>query len=344
MVEIEETTAPAYALERGLFPAGAKIRAEWLSGGVSNVVLRLTDSVSGRELILKQARERLRVQADWRSRLDRIWREVLVLRTIVAIFPERTVPAVLDEDRENYAFAMTAAPRDHIVWKAELLDGRLRPGLLPELGGFLSRVHALSSSGDVLPSELRDKQVFDELRLDPYYRWTAGRHPEVARALDRLIAETEARAEGLTLADFSPKNILLWDDRFTVIDFETAHIGDPAFDLGFCLTHLVLKCLHLATLREALLDGIHAFWAAYRAGLPPALAAAIEQRSMVHLAACLLARVDGKSPVDYLNDGERQWVRQFAIAALNDGSPDWADFESRLRKSFPSVTACIAST
>jgi 5-methylthioribose kinase len=331
MIEIQETTAPAYALKHRLFPTGADVRAEWLSGGVSNVVLRLTDDASGREIILKQARERLRVQADWRSRLDRIWREVSVLRTIGPLFPGGTVPRVLYEDRENYLFAMSAAPRDHVVWKAELLSGRLRADLLPQLGAFLASVHALSAHGAQLPSELRDKQVFDELRLDPYYRWTASRHPEVANALNRLVAETAACEDGLTLADFSPKNILLWGDRWTVIDFETAHFGDPAFDLGFFLTHLVLKSLHVISLRQSLLQGIEAFWNAYRSGLTSAQAPAIEQRSMVHLAACMLARVDGKSPVDYLDVGEQQWVRQFTTDALNAPPQSWLEMESRLQ-------------
>lgn len=336
MIEIQETTAPAYALERGLFPAGADVRAEWLSGGVSNVVLRLTDHPSGREIILKQARERLRVQAEWRSRLDRIWREVSVLRTIGPLFSEGTVPTVLYEDRENYLFAMSAAPRDHVVWKSELLSGRLREDLLPELGAFLANVHSLSRT-IALPPELRDKLVFDELRLDPYYRWTAARHPEVATPLNRLVAETATREDGLTLADFSPKNILLWGDRWTVIDFETAHIGDPAFDLGFFLTHLVLKSLHIGSLRQSLLRGIQSFWSAYRAGLPAGQFEAIEQRSMMHLAACMLARVDGKSPVDYLDEREQQCVRIFATGALNDPPPGWTSFEDRLRASFPVV-------
>jgi hypothetical protein len=38
----------------------------------------------------------------------------------------------------------------------------------------------------------------------------------------------------------------------------------------------------------------------------------IEQRMLLNMAGCLLARVDGKSPVEYLKEPQRQHVRELA--------------------------------
>lgn len=331
MTEIDEKSASAYARERGLFPPGAEVRAELLTGGVSNVVLWLEDASRGTALVLKQAREKLRVEADWRSRLDRVWREVLTLNVLAPIVPPGMVPRVLFEDRANYAFAMTAVPRGHVMWKHQLLDGIVRLDFFRRLGTFLGAVHARTWGGRGLPDTLRDPTVFDELRLDPYYRWTAERQPAVREPLLRLVARTSERRDCLVLADFSPKNILLVGDDMTVLDFETAHVGDPAFDLGFFLTHLVLKRLHVRAAREAIRDGIAAFWTAYRQEFADGeIVDEIERRTMSHLAGCLRARVDGKSPVDYLSEAERQRVREFTTPLLHAPVKTWPEFEQRI--------------
>jgi len=331
MIEIEESTASAYAIDRGLFPADSRLRSEWLSGGVSNAVFRITDSATGQSLILKQAREQLRTVAEWRSRLDRVWREVAALKLLGALVPGQMVPEVLFEDRDNYLFAMTAVPAGHTIWKQRLLAGDIQPEVFHQLGSFLGRVHAGTWDGNHVPTELHDQVVFDELRLDPYYRWTAQRQPSVGAELLDLAAATAKRRDCLTLADFSPKNILLFEDRLTVLDFETAHLGDPAFDLGFFVTHLVLKAIHLPASREAILRGVRTFLEAYhREFANPAIPAEIESRFPRHLAGCLLARVDGKSPVDYLSKDEQDVVRRFILPLIKSPAANWLDFESQL--------------
>ena len=58
---------------------------------------------------------------------------------------------------------------------------------------------------------------------------------------DRL----EQANEVLVLGDYAPKNLLAYPDGVFVIDLEVAHLGAPAFDVAFLLTHLVLKQLVL---------------------------------------------------------------------------------------------------
>jgi 5-methylthioribose kinase len=282
--------------------------ASELAWGVSNIVLRV-DTLR-RSFVVKQSRKQLRTPIDWFSQLERVWREVAAMRALDSILPLGTVPRVLFEDRENYLFAMEAVEADHLVWKAELLDGRLDVAVAARLGMILAMVHRDSRGRAGLQDSLGDRTIFDELRLDPFYRYVAQTTPDgvLAESLRRLIDDTLAQQECLVLADFSPKNILLTTTGPVVVDFETAHIGDPGFDIGFFLSHILLKVVfHRERLEESLALA-REFWREYRSELDAKPAAEkthrseFERRCVRHLGACMLARVDGKSRVDYLTE------------------------------------------
>jgi 5-methylthioribose kinase len=167
---------------------------------------------------------------------------------------------------------------------------------------------------------LAETVVFDQLRIDPFYRTIARAHPDLAPEIDALIASLkEPVIRTFVHADFSPKNILVHASGLTLVDFETAHAGDPAYDLGFVLSHLVLKGVraapHLALTRV--------FHDAYLDRASSALDADLVRRACGHAAACALARVDGTSPVDYLDAPRQAAVRRFARAALRERPATW---------------------
>ena len=276
-------------------------------------MLRVNLPRRGEAFVLKQARGRLRVKEEWLCPVERIWHEVEACERAVKSstrgsegMPRAVVPQLLWEDRVNYAYAMTAAPPEHTTWKQLLLVGDLessRP-LTIACGRLLGQLHAASWKGRGLAAALYDPRYFELLRLDPYYRQIARVHADLAPAIERLIDSIWQHRLCLVHGDFSPKNLLVWPCHVMLIDFEVGHFGDPAFDLGFFLTHLVLKSIWAGERRQEYLDLATQFWRTYAAALAAGVgsdpAAAIEQRMLLNLAACLLARVDGKSPVDYL--------------------------------------------
>jgi 5-methylthioribose kinase len=323
MREVTPETAAQYLRETGRVPPEATVGVRALGWGVSNVVLWVEVEGSA-PFVLKQARERLRTRAHWVSRLDRIWTEHAALCCLAPLLEPGSVPEVLFADRENYLFAMSAAPDDAVVWKEQLLAGVARPEVASAAGSLLGSIHALTLNHPALSDgPLADTVVFDQLRLDPFYRTVAGVHPHVAAPIEALLAyPPDLPGRCFVHADFSPKNILVHAQGLTLVDFETAHAGDPAYDLGFVLCHLLLKAAHATSstgtgLTASLIDAfLDAYW--QRTSALPFDRSSLDRRGAAHAAACALARVDGKSPVDYLLPRHQDAVRRFATTALLD--------------------------
>ncbi|MHC5543585.1 phosphotransferase family protein, partial [Singulisphaera rosea] len=268
MREVTPETAVEYLRDAGRLPLGRAAEAQALGWGVSNVVIRV-DVEGEAPIVLKQARERLRTKAHWVSRLERIWTEREALGLLADLLPVGAVPRVLFEDRENYLFAMSCAPDDSVVWKERLLAGEADEAVARQAGTILGAIHAETVGHPGLEGMLADTTVFDELRLEPFYRTIARVHPDLAPRIDELLA-TLARPPRRCFvhADFSPKNILVHSLGLTLVDFETAHAGDPAYDLGFFFSHLLLKAVPASPDSAPILRLTEAFREAYleRAG------------------------------------------------------------------------------
>jgi 5-methylthioribose kinase len=330
MREIEADSAGNYLAEKGWAPPGSAVRE--LSGGVSNIVLRV-DPPGRAPFVIKQCRERLRVPMEWRARLDRIWTEFNCIRLLNSILPDGLVPEILFEDRDNFLFAMTCAPDDAVTWKSRLMLGEIDVGIAGELGEILSTIHARAPAHPDFEPNFSDTTLFEELRVDPYYRTTARAHPDLALRIhgliDRMNPPTSERT--LVLGDFSPKNILVHSGGLILLDFECAHAGDAAFDLGFFSSHLVLKTIRAAGLAPERLGDYEAlalaFWRGYlsRSMIEEPARLEFTARSIEHTAACCLARIDGKSPVEYLDSSGQMVARSFARQTLLAEPTTWEE-------------------
>jgi 5-methylthioribose kinase len=341
MFEIDDSNVVRYLHDRGWLNSRVKARADLLAWGVSNVVLRVTPE-TGEPLVIKQSRGQLRTKDPWFSRLDRIWREVDVMRCIEPLLPPGIIPRIMFEDRENYLFGMEAVVANHIVWKQVLLEGRADRAIASRLGTYLGTIHRRTACNPELRSRFGNTEVFVQLRVDPFYRRVADASPSAAPHIDRLIAEMFSQPICLVHADFSPKNVLVAGERVVLVDFETGHYGDPAFDLGFFLSHLLLKSIrHFERYIEYAAMTV-AFWETYlkeiaelhgqSAFAPPEIA----QRTMGHLAGCMWARIDGTSKIDYLQESQRHLVREFCQGLFADRPADWNGVLQRLKSRFDS--------
>jgi 5-methylthioribose kinase len=294
----------------------AHLRVTPLGGGVSNTVVLA--EAPGVRAVVKQALERLRVEQEWFCTRERIFNEVEGLRALGRVLPAGAVPEVLFEDREEWLFGMEAAPAGTVTLKDELLSGRSNFEAAAVLGAYLGSWVSATQGDEECKRKFGGLEIFDNLRLDPYYRATAQRHPELAPGFTALIEECKARRVALVHGDYSPKNVLLWGPRVTVIDFEVVHYGDPSFDAAFFTNHLVLKAFHQPEWTGIFEEMAERFWKALRSSLPPEFGW-LEGAAMRHVGCLLLARVDGKSPAEYLRDAAvKQRVREGARALILD--------------------------
>jgi 5-methylthioribose kinase len=319
-LDIEQPPALiAYLRANGRIAADEEPTVTVLAGGVSNRTVRV-DRSTGDSWVLKQALAQLRVKEEWFSDPARIGRESLGLQWIGRLLPWRPVPDWLFEDPANHLLAMRAVPQPHENWKARLLQGFVELEYAQAFGHLLGTLHAASNRCLAeLPHELNDRGFFETLRLEPYYRFSAKRNGSVARALTTLIDETLTVQCSLVHGDYSPKNVLIHDGQLVLLDHEVIHVGDPAFDLGFALTHFLSKARHLPRQRDRFQQAALHFWESYRQTAPDiATLAGLEQRAVRHTLACLLARVDGRSPLEYLTATERTAQREYALKGLQD--------------------------
>jgi 5-methylthioribose kinase len=323
MVEITADNALEYLRAQGWLGSGPA-RVESLGGGVSNIVLRI-ESDSG-VWVLKQSRPQLRTRDAWFSDLDRVYREQEVMQMLHPLLHPLTVPEVLFVDRPNYVFVMRHAPAGTRVWKESLLAGNIDLTLGERVGAILGLMHENTACNPRLVEPFRDHTVYVQLRVDPFYRRVQERRPEVADAIAPIIGRMLTAKDALCHGDYTPKNILAHDQGFTLVDYETAHFGDPTMDLGLCLAHLVLKAFHRPAGRPGYLQLTRAFWRGYQQATEFVPKEEWETRGIEHFAVCALARIDGTSPVDYLpQEAKREAVRRLARRVLWEGPTLWED-------------------
>jgi tRNA A-37 threonylcarbamoyl transferase component Bud32 len=306
-----------YLSERGLKPpTGAVARS--LGGGVSNIVLAVGEGPGS--VVVKQALARLRVTDQWWAPRDRALAEAEALDVAGRLTPG-AVPRVLDCDPERCALVVEQSPADWNDWKSLLLSGTADYERAARLGSLLSRWHTATFHGRRLSERLHQHSRFEALRVEPYYRTIAERVPELSAAVLAYADQMLSRRLCMVHGDFSPKNVLVGPDpHLWVIDFEVAHLGDPAFDVAFLLCHLMLKSVHRPELAPAYYRCAAEFATAYEAGVQAELSPSWAY-VWGHVGCLLLARVDGKSPAEYLSVDEQARVRRFGERLLS-GPPE----------------------
>jgi aminoglycoside phosphotransferase (APT) family kinase protein len=168
-----------------------------------------------------------------------------------------------------------------------------------------------------LKSTFDDDEYFESLRLEPYYAFAAEQVPEAADFLHEIIAQTRLQKITLVHGDYSPKNILKYQEKLILLDHEVIHWGDPAFDVGFSMTHLLSKAHHLKEQRNAFAQAARFYWEHYFAQLGNVeWKEQLEERAVRHTLACLLARVAGRSPLEYLDATQRDVQKNVVIQIM----------------------------
>jgi len=303
----------------GLFTGAVDPKVTPLTGGVSSDVFRV-DLPDG-PVCVKQALARLKVAATWEAPVWRVHNEVAWLRFAGGIDPKR-VPQILAEDKRTHLFVMNFfETADYPVWKALLRDGVVELDFAAVVGDAIGAVHAASAGSNALAKSFATDDLFMALRIEPYLLHTAKAHPDRAGRLSAIARDIGNARIALMHGDVSPKNILKGPDGPIFLDAETACYGDPAFDIAFCLNHLLLKCIWVPAKSREYCAAFMALKDAYFTRVDWEDAADLDVRTAAVLGGLLLARIDGKSPVEYITaEDDKAFVRAAAREFLTQPS------------------------
>ncbi len=312
-----ESIAPLLA-SSGLIALGDPLTLTPLPGGVSNDVV-LIESAKGR-WVLKRALPKLKTAQAWTADVRRVLREADALAYLAPRLEPGAVPRLVARDDARFLIVMEAAPPSARNWKELLMSGAADPGVAGRAGALLGEIHGRTAGDPEAERRFGAASNFSELRLDPYFGSAARARPECAGALDRLVRKLRSRRVCLVHGDYSPKNMLVAEGRLVLLDYEVVHWGDPSFDATFCLAHLLLKALRFPERSAAYLDLADAFTKGYRTRAPGWLADATLGDAPFVLGGMLLARVDGKSPVEYLTTPRQKDAVRCVARRLLEGA------------------------
>lgn len=318
--ELTIENATDFLVSLGISDCSDVVDVEMLGWGISNTLVKVTTEKDS--FVLKQSLPQLRVDNEWLADRDRIYREKHCIETLSEIFGNNTIPRVYGCDVDNFLFVMSCGPHPGVNWKESLLSGRVDPTLAYEAGRILSKIHDFSFYNENIASQFIEDKVFRQLRIDPYYYFTAKQHPDLEGLILDAASTLLNTKSVLVHGDYSPKNFIVGDQGLFLLDFEVVHYGHPLFDIAFMLNHLILKAIHNPLAMSSYIHSIQEYVRGYEES--SGIKSARESLNLIHseelikqIGCLMLARIDGKSPVEYIvNSATQSVVREIAKAII----------------------------
>ena len=330
--DLNENNVKDYLVSVGLLDYGDVLSVETLGWGISNTLVKVLTPT--RNMVVKQSLEYLRVKEVWKADRKRIYTERECISLLEQVLEPGSFPEIIYEDRSNFLFVMSSAPEGSINWKELLMSGEISSEMAEESGKLLKLFHSLDVKSLGSNELFNNLDSFIELRIDPYHRTVARLHSDVSNIVEREAERMLDTQVTLVHGDYSPKNLLVFKKKPFLIDFEVAHLGNPIFDLAFMVNHLFLKSIYNVPKRNDFFEAIRRFLQGYysivdldyRRALPDgnfqeeadwnkgSPDGTILETNLIKQIGCLmLARIDGKSPVEYIiSNDTKNFVRRLS--------------------------------
>lgn len=316
--------------ELSLINAGDMLLVEPLSGGVASDIAKVT--AADQSYCVKFALPKLRVKADWFAPVERNYAEYCWLKTVADISPASSLK-LYGHSKDDHGFAMEFLSGDETyLLKQKLFDGE---GVVKEamaIGALLGRIHHTSSRAEFDRSPFHNHDDFYAIRIEPYLVFTAERYPSLKEKMRAMADELYEAKAVLIHGDVSPKNIMFSKGHPYILDAECATMGDPAFDLAFCMNHFILKAIFVPSCRQKYLSFCTSLWSEYKPSVTWEDPDLLEERLLRLLPMLMLARVDGKSPVEYFNEDHQDYVRKLSIPLIETSEKSLPAFLGHLQR------------
>ena len=312
-----------YLLEKKIVNPTGGYSFHYCKGGVSCTVVFVY--AGEKQLIIKQGLAQLKVKEEWLCDPNRMNIEQESNRIYHELVPD-CAPVIYFYDGDNFIYGREAVPEDWRMWKADLLAGKLDFSAAGKVANTLLTVHNACSRDRAVAEAFDSKDIFYNLRISPYFEFTKSKHPERSDFISSVIDFLMEAKVTLIHGDFSPKNIMTDGNAVSILDYEVAHYGHPAFDLGFFSTHFVLKAIKNKAWAESYLNMLVYMMDIYFRGVDCMDPKTLEECYIKTWALIVLARVDGKSPAEYITDeADKALVREVAFAMIDENLTGYRD-------------------
>jgi 5-methylthioribose kinase len=313
-MNLDKKSIPVYLQRKKLLSDDEPIQIRAIGSGQKNLIYHI--STPSTDLVLKQALSRVQVKERWWLDRKRIFNEKNCIETLAQILPPDVIPDVLLEDRTNFILVTTAPPKDAVSWEEELGGGRIDLQIAAQCGELLATVHNETANNRDLKNIFKETKPFEQLRIEPFYNRVVQAFPDLKKIIDAQARQLLKDRRSLVLADLRPRNVWIDNGQVYLVDFATAHFGNPSFDLAFYASDLCLRAMHHSIQKAAYLEAINVFWNAYFKAAEYEGAAEAEKTAVRDLGCLLLSATDGREPVDFFSESMEGLSRRIAQSLI----------------------------
>ena len=287
-----------------------------LKGGVSCEVYKAKTIKN--TYCIKRALPKLLVKKDWYVKTNRIKYEYLWLKHCKKLLP-KSIPKIYKfDEKSKYLILEYLNEKKFLNLKSEFLKGKINYKLINKIGKNLSIIHNNSTKKNIEKKFSPNFRNFYDLRLDAYFNEVKRVHPNLSSFVNNINKQYKENRTTLVHGDMSPKNILFYKNEIKFLDAETSNFGDPVFDVVFFTNHLLIKSIYLPNKKNQFLKAYKNFIDTYISNSNCEDKKFFFRRCLNMIPLMLIARVDGKSPVEYVTSVKmKNEIRKLSFKLLN---------------------------
>ena len=275
------------------------IQYKKLTGGVSSEVYHVKTIKNN--YCIKRSLKRLLVKKKWIVNTNRIKFEYLWLKHCQNIL-KRNIPNTYEfNNKKKYIVMEYLKTSQYKTLKQLYFNKIININTIRSISKHLYKIHSNSSNYKTKKTFEGNYKNFYDLRLDPYFNEVGRVYPKYKGYIKKINESYIKHSNTLVHGDFSPKNILVGKNKIIYLDAECCNFGDPVFDLVFFTNHLLIKSIFFKDKSQEFIKLYISFYKEYLSNLSTKNFNSYIDRIIKMTPIMLLSRVDGKSPVEYIN-------------------------------------------
>ena len=278
-----------------------------MEGGVSSEVYKV--KTSNKTYCVKRSLAKLLVKKEWFADKKRLKYEYYWLKHCKKIIPNNIPNIITFSEKKDYLVLEFFDQNKFTTLKHLLFKKKINLNLIKNISKNLFKIHNKSKNTSIKKKFSKNFKNFYDLRLDAYFNEVKRVHPNLKNHINKINRNYIKNSTTLVHGDFSPKNILTDNRSIKFIDAETCNFGDPVFDVVFFNNHLLIKSIIIPEKKNEFLECYKLFFNTYIKLLKGHEKFNFISRCIDMIPIMLIARIDGKSPVEYVKEKKTKNIK-----------------------------------